>query len=63
MQQKVYNNAPSQNLKDYYRVAFDISPFVMGDDYDDSKDIKHPKVWNVKTWSRQIAPGASAVVY
>ena len=30
---KIYEEAPGEHLKEYYRIMFDTSPFVMGDDY------------------------------
>ena len=32
---KVYEGAPSKELKEYYRIRFDTSPFVMGEKYRD----------------------------
>ena len=32
---EVYESAPSERLKEYYRLRFDLSPFVMGEDYQD----------------------------
>ena len=34
---EVYESAPSERLKEYYRLRFDLSPFVMGEDYHDPK--------------------------
>lgn len=39
----VYENAPSEELKEYYRIRFEISPFVMGDDYHDAEKEKRLK--------------------
>ena len=33
-----YNNAPSEELKRYFRLTWDRSPFVMGSDYDSTKE-------------------------
>ncbi len=30
---RIYEEAPGENLKEYYRIMFDISPFVMGSSY------------------------------
>ena len=30
---EIYESAPSGQLKEYYRIRFDISPFVMGENY------------------------------
>ena len=32
---RIYEEAPSEELKEYYRIRFDLSPFVMGDEYRD----------------------------
>ena len=34
---RIYEEAPGENLKEYYRIMFDISPFVMGSSYRDEK--------------------------
>ena len=34
---KIYEEAPSENLKEYYRIRFEISPFIMGEDYIDKE--------------------------
>ena len=34
---RIYEEAPSAELKEYYRIRFDISPFVMGEKYRDRK--------------------------
>ena len=33
-----YENAPSDELKKYYRLTWDKNPFVMGADYDSAKE-------------------------
>lgn len=33
-----YEKAPTKNLRRYYELSWDSSPFVMGDDYDASKE-------------------------
>ena len=30
---KIYDEAPSEYLKEYYRIMFDTSPIVIGNDY------------------------------
>ena len=32
---RIYENAPSEELKEYYKIRFDISPFVYGENYHD----------------------------
>ena len=34
---KIYEEAPGENLREYYRIMFDISPFVMGSNHRDEK--------------------------
>ena len=34
---QIYNEAPSDNLRKYYQIMFDISPYVMGDEYKDEQ--------------------------
>ena len=34
---RVYEEAPSEELKEYYRLRFDISRFVMGEDHRDAE--------------------------
>ena len=39
----IYEEAPTERLKEYYRLRFDISPFVMGEYYRDGKTEKRLK--------------------
>lgn len=34
---KIYEEAPGENLKEYYRIMFDTSPFVMDSSYRDEE--------------------------
>lgn len=40
---RMYENAPSEELKEFYRIQFETSPFVMGDDYHDAEAEKKMK--------------------
>ena len=38
---ELYENAPSQELKRYYELTWDRSPFVMGADYEGKKEAEY----------------------
>ena len=43
---KIYEEAPSEYLKQYYRIMFDTSPFVLGDDYiDEEAEARLNELW------------------
>ncbi|MBR3377152.1 MAG: hypothetical protein IKG44_05690 [Mogibacterium sp.] len=43
---KIYEEAPGEHLKEYYRIMFETSPFVMGDDYlDEVAEARLKELW------------------
>ena len=40
---KIYENAPSKELKEYYKIRFDMSPFVVGEEFKDDAAEKRLK--------------------
>lgn len=43
---KIYEQAPGEYLKEYYRIMFDTSPFVAGDaDCDEEADARLKELW------------------
>ena len=43
---RIYEEAPGKNLKEYYRIMFDISPFIMGSNYkDEETEAKLDGLW------------------
>ena len=43
---RIYKEAPGENLKEYYRIMFDISPFIMGSSYmDEETEAKLDDLW------------------
>ncbi len=52
---KIYDEAPSEYLKEYYLIMFDTSPFVMGDDYiDEEVEVKLRNLWLSKDEIRYL---------
>jgi len=39
----IYENAPSRELREFYKIRFETSPFVMGDDFHDAEKEKRMK--------------------
>ena len=64
---KIYDEAPSEYLKEYYRIMFDTSPFVMGDDYiDEEAEAKLEDLWISKEeleYLKEHAGIAQAKIY
>ena len=43
---RIYEEAPGEYLKEYYRIMFDSSPYVMGDDYqDEAAEARLKELW------------------
>ena len=65
---ELYENAPSQELKRYYELTWDRSPFVMGADYEGKKEAEELKKLrlskkDVEYLAKYAVGGAQKAVY
>lgn len=58
----IYEEAPGENLKEYYRIMFDISPFIMGSSFlDEETEARLEDLWILQEELEYLLHHASMV--